>query len=49
MILLGLSLAIERGAAEALVAGDDDLRSGAFELEIYSLAHGREDARSFST
>lgn len=49
VILLGLSPAIEKGTAEALAAGDDDLRSGAFELEIYALAHGREDARSFST
>jgi urease accessory protein len=49
VVLLELAPAIERATATALTLRPDDLRAGAFELELCSLVHGRADARFFST
>jgi urease accessory protein len=47
--LLALAPAIERAAEDALASGVDDLRSGAFELEVHAVAHRRAETRFFST
>jgi urease accessory protein len=49
VVLLELAPAIERATDEALALQLGDLRSGAFELELCALVHGRADARFFST
>jgi urease accessory protein UreF/urease accessory protein UreE len=47
--LLALSPAVDRAADDALARDVDDLRSGAFELEIHAVAHRRAGTRFFST
>ena len=47
--LLELAPAIERAAEEAIELPLDEVRSSAFELELYAVAHRRADARFFST
>ena len=48
-LLAGLAPALERAADVALALGTEDLRSGAFELEVHAMAHRRAEARLFST
>lgn len=48
-LLCELAPALERAADQALALGPDDLRSGAFELEVHAMAHRRAEARLFST
>ena len=47
--LLALRPTLELTADEALARDVDGLRSGAFELEVHSLAHRRAETRFFST
>jgi urease accessory protein len=47
--LLALEPALGRAADDALARDTNDLRSGAFELEIHALAHHRAETRFFST
>ena len=47
--LFGLRAALGRAADDALARGVDDLRSGAFELEVHAVAHRRAETRFFTT
>jgi urease accessory protein len=49
VVLLQAAPTVERATDAALELQLDDLRSGAFELELYALVHRRADARFFST